>query len=103
MIMVQLALVGVIIYDASEEFYDFDLVRRILAYAGIAIPLLISTTVLAVLCMRNFGKGLLPILRRRRVSPATVTGHYRKDSDCTAEETDASLQLEPLRRRMDLD
>ena len=40
------------------------------AYAVMAIPVLVATTVIAGICMRNFGKGLEVLVRRKRVPDA---------------------------------
>jgi hypothetical protein len=42
--------------------------KREVAYAAMAIPLLVATFIVACICRRNFGHGLKPLLRLRRVS-----------------------------------
>lgn len=75
---------------------------RTAAYGGIAILLLIATSVLAIKCMMNFGKGVRHILRRKRVLPTRTGAKHLKES-VFGIGPEGPVQLEPLRRRMDLD
>lgn len=72
---------------------------RIVAYAAMAIPLLLASIVMAVICMANFGKGLKPHIQRNRVpngSEMVASGHNASgDQD--------SIATGRSGRRMELD
>ena len=70
--------------------------RRMTAYAAIAIPLLLSTIAMAVICMRNFDKGLEPHIRRNRVPNADEIGNLNQ----RGQESGSGQYLEHPRCRM---
>ncbi|KAK5691120.1 hypothetical protein LTR97_011772 [Elasticomyces elasticus] len=104
MVTINTGLTGPALYDLYTSLdyrgvpVDDLFARRTAAYAGLVIPLLLATIVMAVLCLRNFNKGVKPILQRGRVHHGSVPGEGRSGYG-----EGASMPLGLLRPRMEIE
>ncbi|KAK3652643.1 hypothetical protein LTR56_002008 [Elasticomyces elasticus] len=82
--------------DAESKRTALLLGKRTIAYASIGAPLLLITIVMAVVCLRNFDKGIKPIVTRRKACHCNSLG----DSyvDCSQYPS-----MQPPRARMEID
>lgn len=75
--------------------------KRITAYAALALATLLATTVVAVMCWRNFNKGLKPHLQAVRIVDCRVQLSWTAGKrEGTREEL---RELNELSARMDID
>ncbi|KAK5718320.1 hypothetical protein LTR17_015673 [Elasticomyces elasticus] len=82
--------------DAESKEVALLLGKRTIAYASIGAPLLLITIVMAVVCLRNFDKGIKPIVMRRNARHCNSLGDSYVDCSQYA-------SMQSLRPRMEID
>ena len=86
-------------WDSSEE-WQYEAARHSLTtFAVLAILLLVVTIVTAILCLRNFNKGLKPHIQKRKVPDAAET----KYGGYAAENYGGQHPLDNMGNRMTID
>lgn len=90
------------LYQSIEYAEYSTAVWRTIAYAGLALPLLLATFVMAAVCTRNFNRGLKPILQKRRMVADTAWDHAQTHDDHGGGDGDL-YHLDTLPARMELD
>lgn len=81
----QCALCGFFCYQLSQiyaqaRFFDYSKERRTLASFGIlALILSVATITMAVVCLKNFGKGLKPYINGQHLA-RNLEGYYEMET-----------------------
>jgi len=89
-------------HESMEELARGS-IWRTTAYAALALPLLLATVVMAVICTRSFNRGLKPILQEGRLMAKRAVPERSRDLEgCTTSGEDFH-RTSSLIRRMELD